>query len=241
MDSQTYETLSHKCHVCFVMFNCEDFDHHGCSCTPDDAECFDCRTKCRTKLSEHVAVDKFIDSHRCGLVISLYDAIDKAKKDSVRYFIETIVRDMPEKKSEIFCEIMSRVGLRSRMSTFNDEYIFPILQYLLDNGADINHPNFWGYTPLMTSISFATIEMQLFLMAVPTCNLNYKNYNSDFDEMTPLLMAIRWGNIDSVLSLILDPRTDVNLSNSKYSPLSLAQLLKNEIIVEALLDHGANL
>ena len=80
--------------------------------------------------------------------------------------------------------------------------------------------------------------MQLFLMAVPTCNLNY---NSDFDEMTPLLMSIRWGNIDNALSLILDPRTDVTLSNSKYSPLSLAQLLKNDIIIQALLDHGANL
>lgn len=234
MESQTYETLSHECHVCLVVFNCDDFDHHGCSCTPDDAECFECRS-----MPEHLELEAFIDSHRRGLVVSLYDAIDKGKKDTVRYFIETIV---PEKMSDIFCEIISRICFRARHNDnrrpFNDEYIFPILQYLLDNGADINHQNVWGYTPLMTSISFGTIEMQLFLMAVPTCNLNY---NSDFDEMTPLLMSIRWGNIDNALSLILDPRTDVTLSNSKYSPLSLAQLLKNDIIIQALLDHGTNL
>jgi hypothetical protein len=199
------------------------------------------------EMVEYITMDAltaFIDSHQRGLIVSLYHAIDEQKKDNVRYFIETIVHAVPEEISQIFCEIISRIGVRARQrKPFNDEYIFPILQYLLDNGADINHQNVWGDTPLLTSISFGTIEMQLFLMAVPTCNLNYKNYKSSCEyraaTMTPLLTAIRWENIDGILALILDPRTNVHLSSSKFSPLSLAQTLKNDIIVQALLDHGA--
>jgi hypothetical protein len=38
-----YETSSHTCYVCMAVFECGDFDHHGCSCTPDDAECNGCK------------------------------------------------------------------------------------------------------------------------------------------------------------------------------------------------------
>jgi ankyrin repeat protein len=192
----------------------------------------------------HAHVQAFIDSHQRGLITSIYDAIDNQKKDSLRYFIKIIVHEFPEKISEVFCEIVSHIGCRISLNRqFDVEYIFPILQYLLNNGANINHPNIWGDTPLMVSISFNAIEMQHFLMAVPDCDLNYKNCKSNLDydsiPMTPLLLAIIYQYTESALSLILDPRIDIHLTNSKYSPLTLAQKMKNDIVIQALLDHGA--
>lgn len=189
-------------------------------------------------------LNTFIASHQRGLFRTLYNAIDQQKKDNVRYFTETIVSTHPTKISDIFNEIISRVCFDTNLrKMFVSEYIFPILQYVLDNGADINHPNVWGNTPLMTSISFKTIEMQLFIMSVPSCNLNYTNYKSnvnyDVTPMTPLLLAITHNYTDGILTLILDPRTSVHLATSTYTPLTFAQKMKNDIIVQALLEHGA--
>jgi len=118
---------------------------------------------------------------------------------------------------------------------------YNIIGYLIGAGADKNHIDKYGFSPLLTAINEGNADMimKLIIWGVDT----NKKYENGVIIRSPLSLAIEKGDLKIILFLI---KSGANI-NEKYkngviitSPLSLAIEKGDLIIIKNLIEYGAD-
>jgi len=114
-----------------------------------------------------------------------------------------------------------------------------IIEYLVNCGANINEKNLTGVTPLAKAVESArpdainTVKCLLKHRADPNI--------ADCNGNTPLIKAVKIGNIELVKCLIAHSTTDVNKQNNeKNTSLHEAAFKGNKELVDGLIAAGAD-
>ena len=112
-----------------------------------------------------------------------------------------------------------------------------VVVLLVERGADIQHRNSWGNTPLHTASSCGYAEIASFLID-RGADINARSLNPD--RTTPLHLALKYDH-DEIVRLLLDRGSDANRPDgeSKTSLHYAIQNGHNITTVKLLLDHGA--
>lgn len=110
-----------------------------------------------------------------------------------------------------------------------------LVEFLLENGAEINMCNWNNSTPLHLACNHGHKECVLMLLEGLAC-INHSNRNGD----TPLHVAVRAGNCD-ILDILLNRKADLDLCN-KYgdTPLHVACQQNKLTAVSHLMDKNAD-
>lgn len=113
------------------------------------------------------------------------------------------------------------------------------IKFLCDNGCDINHKNYFGYTPLMFMVSNGTTELIKFLLDKGA----YLNISStDKKKITPLIISMTNTDNPKVMNLLIDKGANVNQKiHHGWTPLMMAVKYKNAKAVEILINSGAEI
>jgi ankyrin repeat protein/uncharacterized caspase-like protein len=110
-----------------------------------------------------------------------------------------------------------------------------IVNYLLDQGADVNHKNLWGENPIYSSIRMNNIEIIKTLIKNGG-NVNAKNNHGE----SPLHIAVSIGNIE-VIDYLIAQGADPNAKDSvKSTPLRDAVARGKLDVVKYLISKGAD-
>ena len=113
-----------------------------------------------------------------------------------------------------------------------------MVQYLVENGADVNAKNIQNETP----VHFASVRDNL-----PIVNIlirNFANVNAEgFDANTPVHYAAYYGRSDVLQALINTGRAQINKKTSACNESSLHQAASggNVSCVKILLENGADI
>jgi len=111
-----------------------------------------------------------------------------------------------------------------------------MVQFLLDNGAEVDSKNSYNMTPLMFASICGNIEV-VELLLTKGSDINAKNTK----EMTPLMFASINGNIE-VVKFLLTNGADINAKdNDGKTPLMFAAEHGNIEVVKFLLANGADI
>lgn len=110
-----------------------------------------------------------------------------------------------------------------------------LVEFLIENGAEINMCNWNNSTPLHLACNHGHKECVLMLLEGLAC-INQSNRNGD----TPLHVAVRAGNCD-IVDILLNRKADLDLCN-KYgdTPLHVACQENNLTAVSHLMDKNAD-
>jgi len=112
----------------------------------------------------------------------------------------------------------------------------PIVTNLLNNGADINHINALGMTPLLCACDNLNNEGMISLLiksgAQPI---------KELPVLSPLHKAVYYGKINIVKSLIVIFKEYINKQQNDITPLITASGWGNSDIAQTLVEHGANI
>ncbi|OUM58897.1 hypothetical protein PIROE2DRAFT_64118 [Piromyces sp. E2] len=110
-----------------------------------------------------------------------------------------------------------------------------IVEYLIENGADIDKGNNTGDTPLIISCKKGNDNIVNYLIN-NGANINKENEDGD----TPLMIAFNKENEDLIETLI-ENGADVDVENKKGDiPLIIACQKNNEDMVDYLIENGAD-
>ncbi|MCP4747666.1 MAG: hypothetical protein GY874_16220 [Desulfobacteraceae bacterium] len=105
----------------------------------------------------------------------------------------------------------------------------------LEAGADVNHANKNGITPLIATACFDHIEIVKLLLSRPEIDVNKTDV---YDGETPLIAAACFDHIEIVKLLLSRPEIDVNLANSRgWTALFCATWNGHIDAVKELLSH----
>lgn len=122
------------------------------------------------------------------------------------------------------------------METIQSTDDVSVLQYLVDNGANINTKDDEGRTPFYYTCCQNTFCREKFdLLLRNNCDINIQNDNADF----PISVLIRRNLFNEVLLLLNNYNPVVEDWNSKTEPIEMAITKGNELILEKLIDCGA--
>ena len=110
-----------------------------------------------------------------------------------------------------------------------------IAELLIEEGADVNHQNKDGKTPLIRAAAYGNKEIADLLIK------NGANLNaSDLQNYTALMFAIEKDRPE-IAKLLLEHNAEINTQNtSGWSPLILAAILDDKEMVKILVNKGAN-
>jgi len=126
---------------------------------------------------------------------------------------------------ELFTVLFSRLNIK-------------IVEFVLDNGAELDTPDFYGYTPLHRALNIGNIEaVELFINRGADVN----NTNNKI-KITPFYYAVGNGNI-KLIELFIKHGADVNTVSyiDKETPLHRASSALNLKVIKLLLKRGATL
>ena len=112
----------------------------------------------------------------------------------------------------------------------------PMVQLLLDFGADINAKSDFGFSILHIAVSFEDHKMRDFLL-----EQNIQVDLEDIDKRTPLFYAIAANDIESVRALINAGGSCIHLDSQSVSPLQMAVSTGKLQIVESILSCSKNM
>lgn len=122
---------------------------------------------------------------------------------------------------------------------------FDIFKLLVLNGADLNTPNAFGFTPFIVSCLYGDEKFVKFSIENGAdVNSNFlivihdgkENEYNNYRGQTPLTAAISGGHIE-IVKLLIENGADITLKNGNdKTPLQLAKELKKEDIIKILND-----
>lgn len=141
-----------------------------------------------------------------------------------------------EKKTPLhYAVLMSMDKYRNYKNRKGADY-FAVVEYLIDNGADVNAVSTDNYTALhfmAKSTNFAMAK----LLIKKGADLNKKDKSGN----TPIFYTIKKTNTQ-MLKLLIDNGADINIKNKfGYTPLVFAITKQNTPIAEMLINKGANI
>ena len=110
-----------------------------------------------------------------------------------------------------------------------------IINYLLDQGADVNHENAWSESPLYSSIRMNNIKI-IKIIIKNGGNVNVKNNHGE----SPLHIAVRIGNIEIIDYLIAQSADPNAKDNLKFTPLQNAVARGRLDVAKYLISKGAD-
>jgi len=111
------------------------------------------------------------------------------------------------------------------------------LRTLIENGADVNVADHWGFTPFMRAVRFNRSPDVLRLLIEKGANVNAAAHNG----WTPLMIAVSYNQNLDVLRLLLDNGANVNAANNAgRTPLMQAINRPNLNAVRILIENGAD-
>ena len=155
----------------------------------------------------------------------LWDAISKDDTQLVKELLENGANPNADADNEDLSLLMSAV-----MSEH-----FEIVRILLDAGAEVNHPNEDGATPLIDAAMLPNRAI-VHLLIQRSANIDAQ----DDEGTTALIYATRFNQPDNVQELIT-AGADVNQANNEgMTPLMEAAAKGNIEILQILLDAGAD-
>jgi len=177
--------------------------------------------------------------------IPLFTAIRNGNGDIVKFLIDH--------GADVNLSNKKNLSILTTAIQFGNENI---VKCLIDNGADVDILTRNGLTPLTIGIKSGNENVVKYIVD-HGADVNKKNgYNN-----TPLTLAIEKGN-ENVVKYLIDHGADVNMkgeiihqedesltgniiyaslvSGTVYTPLELAIKKRNSVIVEYLLNHGAD-
>jgi len=110
-----------------------------------------------------------------------------------------------------------------------------MINFLLENGADINKLDGYGNSLLFSAIKNNNIKLIKFLLK-KNANINFQNKYT-----TPLMLAIKMKNIELV-KILLKNGANINFQDKNLNtPLILAIKMKNIELVKILLKNNADI
>lgn len=110
-----------------------------------------------------------------------------------------------------------------------------VIQLLLDRGANLQHQDVWGETPLFFSVRTGQIDITHLLLA---CGANVDHQNSV--GRTPIYLAITKGDLEMV-RLLMDKGANIyHQDNCGIRPLVMASQRSHWHVVHFMLKRGAN-
>ena len=112
----------------------------------------------------------------------------------------------------------------------------PMIQLLLDFGADINAKSDFGFSILHIAVSFGDHKMRDFLL-----EQNIQVDLEDIDRRTSMFYAIVANDTESVRALINAGGSCTHLDSQSVSPLQMAVSTGKLQIVESILSCSENL
>lgn len=155
----------------------------------------------------------------------LFFAVSKGKSRIVRHFCNTNPDMLSEKNPE------SRSLLHiAAISDANE-----IIEFLSENGLNINETDSYGYTPLHYIAERNGVSSIQSILAITALNPHIP----DKSGSTALHVAARYGNIDIVKALI--PHIDINaLDNFQRTPAHIASMYGKGSILNELIANNCN-
>ncbi|RGP76883.1 ankyrin repeat [Fusarium longipes] len=117
-----------------------------------------------------------------------------------------------------------------------------MVSFLLDHGANVEVPNYSGGRPLHMAAerNFGQIAQLLIEKGADIesrTEAEDENYRRDPDGLTPLLVAARFGSVDSFYVLV-DNGADVHATNAGYTGLYLATIGGNKSLIRFFAQEG---
>lgn len=114
----------------------------------------------------------------------------------------------------------------------------PMVQLLLDQGADINAQSEFGLSILHLAVSFGDREMRDFLLKNQKIQVDLE----DIDNRTPLFYALAANDLESTKALVEDAGGScTHLDSQSVSPLQMAVSTGDLEIVQFILDCSKSL
>ena len=110
-----------------------------------------------------------------------------------------------------------------------------MVKQLTEKGADVNHPDNNGYTPLIFASRYEYWGIVKYLVS-HGADVNHANNNG----YTPLILASRKGRLE-IVKYLVEHGANVNQANNDgNTPLNAASANGYLEIIKYLVDHGAN-
>ena len=105
-------------------------------------------------------------------------------------------------------------------------------------GADVNHADQDGFTPLFVAAQIGHLEVARALVTELGADVNQATQ----DGFTPLHIAAQQGHLEVVRALVTELGADVNQAKQDgVTPLMVAAAAEHEHVVKWLARHGANI
>ena len=109
---------------------------------------------------------------------------------------------------------------------------------LLQNGADVNEQNEYGYTALLYACVYNRTEITKILLQNNKINVNLQNDGGH----SPFYTACANDSYETALIMLKDARVDINMADNKeWSPLMRACWCGYTKIVQLLISFGRNI
>ena len=130
---------------------------------------------------------------------------------------------------------MDRIGLNYQLIVASIDGDINAVKYLIEDGANVNWSDSYGYTPLIFASRERHLEIVKYLVE-KGANVNHGNNQGT----TPLIFASRDGHFD-IVKYLVEHGANVNQSdNNGYPPLSWASNHEYLDIIKYLVSHNAD-
>ncbi len=136
-----------------------------------------------------------------------------------------------ENGAKIDNEVGASILLRSILNS-NEEFV----KYLIAHGADINRGPKDGYSPLLAALEINNHPLIELFVGLGAEVKGLKDENG----MTPLLLALRNGCSEEILSYLIENDDNVNAEVNGHTPLLVASQRGNENLIKLLVEKGAD-